>query len=220
MLKINSCIMLCHCHHRDDRLAWALYEFDEELDELVALCDASTVEYAVRNFKSGKRQREWLAVRLALKELSGCEIAIAYKPDGKPYRVDGKGYVSISHSGNLVAVALHDECDIGIDVELRSSRISAVRGRVLSPAEEMALDSSNEEEALLLHWSAKESFYKIVGNQGGSYAENFSVSPFTVGASGSFNISYNVADKLIKRVIVNYIVENEYVFTLCVDSEG
>ena len=129
MLKINSCIMLCHCHHRDDRLAWALYEFDEELDGLVALCDASTVEYAVRNFKSGKRQREWLAVRLALKELSGCEIAIAYKPDGKPYRVDGKGYVSISHSGNLVAVALHDECDIGIDVELRSSRISAVRGR-------------------------------------------------------------------------------------------
>ena len=84
MLKINSCIMLCHCHHRDDRLAWALYEFDEELDGLVALCDASTVEYAVRNFKSGKRQREWLAVRLALKELSGCEIAIAYKPDGKP----------------------------------------------------------------------------------------------------------------------------------------
>ena len=220
MLKINSCIMLCHCHHRDDRLAWALYEFDEELDGLVALCDASTVEYAVRNFKSGKRQREWLAVRLALKELSGCEIAIAYKPDGKPYRVDGKGYVSISHSGNLVAVALHDECDIGIDVELRSSRISAVRGRVLSPAEEMALDSSNEEEALLLHWSAKESFYKIVGNQGGSYAENFSISPFAVAALGSFNISYNVADKLIKRVIVNYIVENEYVFTLCVDSEG
>jgi phosphopantetheinyl transferase len=133
--------------------------------------------------------------------------------------VDGKGYVSISHSGNLVAVALHDECDIGIDVELRSSRISAVRGRVLSPAEEMALDSSNEEEALLLHWSAKESFYKIVGNRGGSYAENFAISPFTVGASGCFYISYIDKGNLIKKLPVNYFVASDYVFTLCVDDE-
>ena len=220
MLKINSCIMLCHCHHRDDRLSWALYEFDEELDELVALCDASTVEYAVRNFKSGKRQREWLAVRLALKELSGCEIAIAYKPDGKPYRVDGKGYVSISHSGNLVAVALHDECDIGIDVELRSSRISAVRGRVLSPAEEMALDSSNEEGALLLHWSAKESFYKIIGNRGGSFVDSFRVSPFKVAAEGSFGISYLQDAEILKTCTVNYMLTNDFVLTFCVDTYG
>ena len=126
--------------------------------------------------------------------------------------------MSISHSGNLVAVALHDECDIGIDVELRSSRISAVRGRVLSPAEEMALDSSNEEEALLLHWSAKESFYKIIGNRGGSFVDSFSVSPFKVAVEGSFGISYIKDGEVLKRCPVNYLLTDNFVLTCCVDG--
>ncbi len=210
--------MHCHIHYKDERLEWAVYEYDEDFAALSSLCTSSQTEYAVENFKSGKRRCEWLATRLALRELSGNDICVAYTSEGKPYREDGEGYLSLSHSGHFVAVALHKDCDIGIDVELRSSRIAAIRGRVLSDVEEKGLDRCSEADALLLHWSAKESFYKIIGNMGGSFTESFRISPFKVVKNGSFGISYIKAGETLKRCSVGYLVSDEFVVTCCVDS--
>lgn len=211
--------MHCRAHYNDGSLQWGIYEYDIDFASLALLCDSSQAEYAVKNFKSEKRRCEWLAVRAALRILSGCDADVAYTPEGKPLRVDGKGYISISHSGCYVAVALHRDCDVGIDVELRSSRVSAVRGRVLSAVEEDALDRENEAEALLLHWSAKESFYKIIGNRGGSFVESFRISPFEVEKNGSFDISYIKDGEILRRCAVDYVVSDDFVFTCCVDAE-
>jgi phosphopantetheinyl transferase (holo-ACP synthase) len=118
-----------------------------------------------------------------------------------------------------VAVALHKEYSVGVDIELVGTKILKLYRRFLGSDEIDNLDKNCETVAMLLHWSAKESFYKIVGNRGGSYAANFSVSPFMVGESGSFSISYTADGRLIKKLPVTYIVGGDYVFTLCVDEE-
>ncbi len=212
-------MQLCH-HHKDALLEWAVCSFDESFSELSALCDdASLVDYAIEHFGSEKRRCEWLAARILVKRLAGSCARVTYLPDGRPVLADGSRYISISHTDGYVTVALHREHFVGVDVELIRTKIQNLYRRFLGSDEIDNLDKNCETVAMLLHWSAKESLYKIVGNRGGSYAENFAVSPFTVGASGCFYISYIDKGNLIKKLPVNYFVASDYVFTLCVDDE-
>lgn len=212
-------MQLCH-HHKDASLEWAVCRFEESFSELSALCeDESLVEYALENFGSEKRRCEWLAARILIKKLAGSCASVCYSSDGKPHLCDGSRHISISHTDGYVAVAFHAEYSVGVDVELLGAKVLKLYKRFLNSVEVDSLDKNSETVAMLLHWSAKESFYKIIGNRGGSFAENFTVSQFVVGASGDFSISYTDNGTLIKKLPVNYIVGSDYVFTLCVDNE-
>ena len=210
---------MCH-HHKDTFLEWAVCRFDESFSELAALCgDDSLVAYALENFGSEKRCCEWLAARILIRKLTGYRAEVVYSPEGKPMLADGSRFLSISHTAGYVAVALHKKRNVGVDVEVIGAKVHRSYKRFMGADEIASLDYSNETVAMLLHWSAKESFYKIVGSRGGSYAANFSVSPFAVGESGCFSISYTADGRLIKKLPVTYIVGGDYVFTLCVDEE-
>ena len=210
---------LCH-HHKDASLEWAICRFDESFDELSALCDdGSLVGYALENFGSEKRRCEWLAARILIKRLAGSDARVCYSPNGKPMLSDGSRYISISHTDGYVAVALHAKYNVGVDVEVVGAKILKLYKRFLNGYEIDSLDKRNATVAMLLHWSAKESFYKIVGNRGGSFAKNFTISPFVVGGTGYLSISYTDDGALIKKLPVFYIAEDDYVFTLCVDDE-
>lgn len=213
-------MQLCH-HHKDASLEWAICRFDEPFVELSALCDdASLVEYALENFGSEKRRCEWLAARILIKRLVGSNVQVCYSAEGRPQLSDGSRRISISHTDGYVAVALHKKYSVGVDVEVVGTKILKLYKRFLNDSEICSLDKNNETVAMLLHWSAKESFYKIVGNRGGSFAKNFTISSFTVDGTGCFSISYTENETLIKKLPVSYIVENDYVFTLCVDDES
>ena len=212
-------MQLCH-HHKDASLEWAVCRFDYSFGELSAMCDdESLVAYALEHFGSEKRRCEWLAARILIKKLAGSSACVCYSADGKPCLSEGSRHISISHTDGYVAVAFHAEYNVGVDVEIIGSKVLKLYKRFLNSAEVDSLDRSNETVAMLLHWSAKESFYKIIGNRGGSFAENFTVSPFLVSAAGDFSISYTDNGALTKRVAVDYIVGDDYVFTLCVDNE-
>ncbi len=209
---------ICH-HYKDASLEWAVCRFDESFSELSALCnDVSLVEYAIEHFGNEKRRCEWLAARILIKNLIGQQAEVCYSDSGKPLLCGGSQYISISHTAGYVAVALHRELNVGVDVEVFGTKVLKLYSRFLNSAEIDSIDKGNELVAMLLHWSAKESFYKIVGNKGGSYSENFYVSPFVVGTSGDFSISYVDKGVLMKKLPVNYFVESDYVFTLCVDD--
>lgn len=212
-------MQICH-HYKDDLLEWAVCRFDESFSELSAMCgDVSLVEYATEHFGSEKRRCEWLAARILVKKLVGSGVDVCYSPEGKPMLSDGSRFLSISHTACYVAVALHRNCSIGVDVEMFGTKVQKLYSRFLGASEIESLDKNNTLAAMLLHWSAKEALFKIVGNRGGSYAENFSLSPFIVTASGSFTISYVDDGVLKKKYPVIYFVEHDYVFTLCIDRQ-
>lgn len=110
-----------------------------------------------------KRKHEWLSVRVLLKALCGEEKEIAYYSSGRPYLKDGSRYISISHTRGYVAVALHSSCEVGMDIEQYGTRVRKVASRFIRSDEEPAMMEGDEVYALLLHWSAKEALFKLMG---------------------------------------------------------
>ena len=69
-----------------------VWKVEETIDQLRSkFNDFSLYESGLRKFKAEKRQLEWLAVRILLKELLGEEKVIDYLPSGKPLLKDRKG---------------------------------------------------------------------------------------------------------------------------------
>ena len=147
-------MQICH-HYKDAFLEWAVCRFDESFSELSVMCaDEALVAYAVENFGSEKRRCEWLAARILVRRLVGYRADVCYSPEGRPMLADGSRFLSISHTANHVAVALHSKYNVGVDIESVGTKVQRLYKRFLSAREIDSLDSSNETVAMLLHWSA------------------------------------------------------------------
>lgn len=80
---------------------------------------------------------------------------------GKPYLKDSELHFSLSHTRGAVCVAFCEGEEVGVDVELRSRRVSeALHKRVLSE-EERALVATDED--FIRFWVKKEAFLKRLG---------------------------------------------------------
>ncbi|MBC6460064.1 4'-phosphopantetheinyl transferase family protein [Actinomadura sp. HBU206391] len=88
-------------------------------------------------------------------------------PHGAP-RVDGDGpRVSVSHSGDRVALAVTGGGPVGVDVESRAITTGDIEEQVLGPAELADLRGLAEGErqrGLLAYWTRKESIVKATGD--------------------------------------------------------
>jgi 4'-phosphopantetheinyl transferase len=81
-------------------------------------------------------------------------------PHGKPRLPDSDAHVSISHSGERVAVALTDAAPIGVDIELLTERdVLGLAHSVVSPAEPIA-----EPRDFYTYWCRKEAVVKATGD--------------------------------------------------------
>ncbi len=97
------------------------------------------------------------------------QIADTRKPflEGEPYRF------SISHSDDYAAAIVSTDCNVGIDVELPSQKIHAIRNKFMLPQDVTRLfgtgiggERMDAEPGLLpltIAWSAKEAVFKWYG---------------------------------------------------------
>jgi len=176
-----------------------------------------------------KRKCEWLTVRILLKTLSGEEKEIVYQPNGKPYLSDRSYHISISHTNyngiagqarndkvlGYVAMVLNEEKEVAIDIETISPRVLKIKDRFLSEKETKSISADNEIVHLLLHWSAKESVFKILDTENVNYQSQIHISPFqpVIGEWGSFEAHETRTEK--QHVFeVNYFVTEDYVLTV------
>ncbi len=123
--------------------------------------------------RSTKRAVERRCALQLLRELLGSnDIEIAHRDDGAPYILCEKPaepmpHLSISHSNELVAVAVDAHHRIGIDIEQSRDNLRRVLPRVLSPEELSVYGAS---EALMLKaWTLKEAAYKVADNPGADF---------------------------------------------------
>jgi phosphopantetheinyl transferase len=184
-------------------LVWELTESAETLKNQLNLTvyDKSEFEKIV----SEKRKLEFLGIRIALKTLFGKEIQIRYDRDGKPYLLDNKHHISISHSNQWIAVMVHPTHSVGIDIECPTDKIQKLYKRFLCPEEQNDLSEGNDNRQLLLAWSAKEALYKIIGKDAIDFATQLRIFPFEVKQSGEmlaqhiptkslYNLYYRLSD--------------------------
>jgi phosphopantetheinyl transferase len=187
-------------------------EIDKNIDELKnQLTDYNKTDF--EKISSEKRKKEFLGIRIALKELLNYEAQIIYDETGKPFLSDNSYNISISHSGKWVAVIAHPTRNVGIDIEVCSTKIQKVFTRFLSKTEQTELSNGTNIEQLQLAWSAKESLYKIIGNQAVDFAKSLRVFPFDITDKGTI-IAQHIPTKTLYKL--SYIHNSTYSLVYCI----
>ena len=121
-------------------------------------------------YVSDKNRSLWaeLFARWRLAEAAGIspsEVEIAHDEKGKPFCPSASFSVSLSHSGNYIAVAVGREA-VGVDVEKKRKTVPAVAKRWFRPEENALLQKKEEPERTRLFfrlWTLKEAALKYVG---------------------------------------------------------
>ena len=138
----------------------AIWHVTEDVEELLGMLpdDESIRDEAYERFHSQGRILEWTAVRVLLYTMLGRQVPISYDEAGAPHlpayeRMD----ISISHTKGYVSVALAEVGEIGIDIEVLSERVRRVKSRFVRDDEQ-----ADTLVAMLLHWSAKETAFKVL----------------------------------------------------------
>ncbi len=140
---------------------WRITESEEEL--LNSLPEEKRYgEEASRLFRAGIRRREWLAVRVMLHRLLGEKVSIGYRANGSPYLLGSPLFISISHTKNYAALALHTR-SVGIDIESPGGQALRLVDKFLSAEEQRFLFNEDAEERAVEAWSAKEAAFKFFG---------------------------------------------------------
>lgn len=191
---------------------WGVWKMEESTEKLLSRLNHPPLP---PDIQSERRRQEWLAVRVLLKELLGEEPRIAYRSNGAPYLPDRKLYISISHTKGYVAVILDERFPVGIDVEYLSDRVHKVRSRFLCPEEEEMIDAGHETEHLLVCWCAKETLFKLIGQNEVDLRRHLRLSPFAYNTSGCFIAETRKPHKALYTL--SYIVNKYFVMTWSLD---
>lgn len=154
--------------------ACGIWKVTETAGELRSLLTDRSVSADFAKYKSAARQLEYLAVRVLLLELLGMECRISHYESGKPYLEDSAAKISISHTKGYVAVIVHPEKEVGIDIEYHSERVKKVVSRFVGEKEMSVINEKLnsvpceiEKDKLMLNlylllWSAKETMFKMI----------------------------------------------------------
>jgi 4'-phosphopantetheinyl transferase len=165
----------------------ALWEITEETNKLLELANLQGKELEeFQLIKNPRRQHEWLATRILMGEMLGCKAFISYNPDGRPYLENHAQNISISHTGKYVAILIHPKYLTGIDIEEQNRPVEKVAKRFLSPEEmESCINHLSSNKAMLLHWCAKETIFKMVPVSNIDFATQISISLNEINENGS-----------------------------------
>lgn len=188
-----------------------IWQITEEPDQMLSLLEKKELYLPYLETITNKtRKQEWLAARLLLKELSGEELLIRYHSNGMPYLPDSQYNISISHTKGYVAVILTEEKAAGIDIEYRSGRALKLKARFMSEKELNALSSGQEEVQTLLHWSAKEVLFKMMGEEDVDFRQHLHIEPFPLETEGVIK-AYETRTTKLAVFTLSYEVKGEYV---------
>ena len=199
--------------YRKGELAVGVWKVEETIGQLRSMFkDFSLYESDLQKFKAEKRQLEWLTVRVLLKELLGEEKVIDYLPSGKPFLKDRSACVSFSHTCGYVAVAVHPTKEVGIDIEQYGNRVSRLASRFVREDEMQSVRAGNEIYALLLHWSAKETMFKLMNQSDVDFLDHLHILPFIPTELGEMEAVEYRTD-LHQTFQISYYAHPNYVLT-------
>lgn len=201
--------------HEDADALTGIWKMTETLEELEG-------RYAVRNseshtyngFRNDRRRKEWLTVRILLRELVGESAEIAYKESGKPYLIGCDKYISITHTIGYVGIRLADH-PVALDMEYKSRRVINLIPRFVSEAEMRYIDPSDQITSALVIWSAKETLFKLFDISDVLFDEHLAVRDLNIsGESGHF-IGRMTKDGADKEVSLRYWIHDDLILVYC-----
>ena len=194
-----------------------LWQVEEELDwfkEQLDLVPDLWVEYD--SLVNDSIRHRWLASRFAVQQVSQLSpLDVIKDQSGRPYLGVERKPLSLSHCEGYVA-AIHAAVSVGIDVERISSRVQKIKNYFMQDEE---LDLVGEEnEALILAWSAKESIYKWFGEKHLGYKSQLCIRLIDF-LTQSMEIEINTKDHCLIQPVF-FCQDSEKVLTWTVGKIG
>ena len=204
--------------YKQKDLTVGVWKVDETIEQLCSMFHQFSIyEEGLARFSHEKRKQEWLAVRVLLKELLGEEKKIVYLPSGKPCLEDGSACISFSHTPGYVAVAIHPSAEVGVDIEQYGTRVQRLASRFVREDEQVSVASGDEIYALLLHWSAKETMFKLMEEEAVDFLDHLRIFPFTLQESGVME-AQEFRSSNEQKFLIHYDTHPDYVLTFaCLD---
>ena len=195
---------------------FGLWKITESIDVLTELYCRDNYEVIVPEELCGEQRRaEWLASRLLANEMLDRDVTVINDKSGKPFIKDVPLFISISHTKGYAAVVISDN-NIGVDIELRNRSAIAVRKRFMNVVEIESANGCDDNLHALLHWSAKEALFKVVGNLGGNFRDNITTLPFEQARVGVIMLRlHDVKEGYEGTYLVKYLIGDELLLTLC-----
>ena len=188
---------------------WQITETEEELIALSATPSDEMEEISFIRSESLRKQR--LAVRALLCEMFDEKVYLSHHDNGKPYIENNPINISITHTNKYVAVILHDEEDVGIDVESLDRDFSAVEKKALSEDEKEDLEREKRNEQLAIYWCAKEAIFKLLSVYNLDFAEQIEVERFRPRGEGELDATFIDKDGDEQEFELEYITFDRHV---------
>ena len=172
---------------------WQITETEEELVELSSTPSDEMEEISFIRSESLRKQR--LAVRALLNTLFDDKVYLSHHDNGKPYLENNPVNISITHTAKYVAVILHEEENVGIDLESLDRDFSAVEKKALSEDEIDDLEDEKRNEQLAIYWCAKEAVYKLLSRYNVDCAEQIEIERFRPRGEGELEATFTSKDE-------------------------
>ena len=125
--------------------------------------------------KANNMKRQFLASRKLIGLISP-DLKLSYK-ENIPILSDNRN-ISISHSGEMVAILISKDNGIGVDIERITEKVKSVKSKFLNQVEINYLSNDEEIRNLTRAWTAKEAIYKAVRKPGIIFSENILLEEF------------------------------------------
>ncbi len=198
---------------------WGVWRVTETAEELGSMLqEKSLFADDLSTLKSPKRRMELLGVRVLFKSLTGKEMRIMHEPSGKPFFEGDSRRITISHTQGYVAVGIHENDLPGIDIERFGEKVRKVTSHFIRDDEMQVMQPIPETEylyRLLLHWSAKETMYKVLERDGVDFIRHLRISPFAFESEGVFT-GEALLPGAESSFRIHYFTHPDFVCTYCI----
>lgn len=186
---------------------WEITESEKELLDSTAVPDDELEELTF--IKSEARRKEKLATRALLNHIFPEKLYLGHHENGKPYLENSATEISISHTNRFVAIIVHPDEDLGIDIECLDRDFSAVEKKALSEEERDDLSDRKRTLQLAIYWCAKEAIYKRMSLFGVDFAEQIEIEKFNPHDDGELDAVFTHKDGTEEKLELEYeIVDN------------
>ena len=188
---------------------WQITETEEELKELSSTPTDEMEEISFIRSESLRKQR--LAVRALLNTLFDEKVYLSHHDNGKPYLENNPVNISITHTEKYVAVILHEEENVGIDIESLDRDFSAVEKKALSEDEIDDLEDEKRNEQLAIYWCAKEAVFKLLSRYNVDFAEQIEIERFRPRGEGELEATFTSKKDDEEEFDLEYITFDRHV---------
>ena len=188
---------------------WQITETEEELKELSSTPSDEMEEISFIRSESLRKQR--LAVRALLNTLFDEKVYLSHHDNGKPYLENNPVNISITHTEKYVAVILHEEENVGIDIESLDRDFSAVEKKALSEDEIDDLEDDKRNEQLAIYWCAKEAVFKLLSRYNVDFAEQIEIERFRPRGEGELEATFTSKKDEEEEFDLEYITFDRHV---------